>query len=89
MKTRVALMFGGKSVEHEVSVISGIQAYLAMDTDKYDVIPVYMTKKNEMYIGDDIGKSLYGIFRNRKPAFCIFHVLFHVLGNLVNAGTKS
>ena len=55
MKTRVAMIFGGKSVEHEVSVISGIQAVLAMDTDKYEVIPVYMTKKNEMYIGSDIG----------------------------------
>ncbi len=55
MKTRVAMIFGGKSVEHEVSVISGIQAILSMDTDKYDVIPVYMTKKNEMYIGEDIG----------------------------------
>ncbi|MCR4946581.1 MAG: D-alanine--D-alanine ligase [Lachnospiraceae bacterium] len=56
MKTRVAMFFGGKSVEHEVSVISGIQAYLAMDTEKYDVIPVYMTKNNEMYVGDNIGK---------------------------------
>ena len=40
MKTRVAMLFGGKSVEHEVSVISVIQAYLSMDTDKYEVIPV-------------------------------------------------
>ena len=55
MKTRVAMRFGGKSVEHEVSVISGIQAIMNMDTDKYEVIPVYMTKKNEMYVGDDIG----------------------------------
>ncbi|MCR5716330.1 MAG: D-alanine--D-alanine ligase [Lachnospiraceae bacterium] len=56
MKTKVAMMFGGKSVEHEVSVISGIQALLSMDTDKYEVIPVYMTKSNEMYVGEDIGK---------------------------------
>ena len=56
MKTTVAMIFGGKSVEHEVSVISGIQAINAMDTDKYDVVPVYMTKKNEMYIGDEIGR---------------------------------
>lgn len=56
MKTRVAMIFGGKSVEHEVSVITGIQALLSMDTDKYEVIPVYMTKQNEMYIGEDIGK---------------------------------
>ena len=56
MKTKVALLFGGKSVEHEVSVISGIQAYLNMDTDKYDVIPVYLSKSNEMYIGEKIGQ---------------------------------
>ena len=56
MKTRVAMMFGGKSVEHEVSVITGIQAYLSMDTDKYDAVPVYLTKNNEMYIGEDIGR---------------------------------
>ena len=56
MKTKVAMMFGGKTVEQEVSVISGIQAFKAMDTDKYEVIPVYMTKENDMYIGTDIGK---------------------------------
>ena len=55
MKTRVAMMFGGKTVEHEVSVISGIQALMAMDTEKYDVIPVYLTKENDMYIGEGIG----------------------------------
>ena len=56
MKINLAVMFGGKSVEHEVSVISGIQAIMNLDTDKYNIIPVYMTKKNEMYIGDLIGE---------------------------------
>lgn len=56
MKKKVAIMFGGKSVEHEVSVISGIQAILSMDIEKYEVIPVYLTKNNEMYIGEEIGK---------------------------------
>jgi len=54
MKIRVAIIFGGKSVEHEVSVISGIQAIMNMDTNKYKIIPVYMTKHNEMYIGEAI-----------------------------------
>ena len=49
-------MFGGRSVEHEVSVISGIQAYMSIDREKYDVTPVYLTKSNELYVGDDIGK---------------------------------
>ena len=56
MKTRIAIMFGGKSVEHEVSIISGIQALMALDRTKYDVIPVYITKNNEMYIGEEIGR---------------------------------
>lgn len=56
MRTKVAMLFGGKSVEHEVSVISGIQAIMNMDTDKYEVIPVYMTKNNEMYVGNEVGK---------------------------------
>lgn len=50
------MLFGGKTVEHEVSVISGIQALMAMDTDKYEVIPVYLTKDNDMYIGEGIGR---------------------------------
>ena len=55
MKIKVAVMFGGKSVEHEVSIISGLQAIANMDTDRYDIIPVYITKQNEMYIGENIG----------------------------------
>ena len=56
MKTRIALMYGGRSVEHEVSVISGIQAYMVIDKEKYDITPVYLTKNNEMYVGEDIGR---------------------------------
>ncbi len=55
MKTKVAVVFGGRSVEHEVSIISGIQAIMNIDAEKYDVIPVYLTKNNEMYIGEGIG----------------------------------
>lgn len=55
MKIRVAVMFGGKSVEHEVSIISGIQAISNMDTEKYEIIPVYISKENEMYTGENTG----------------------------------
>ena len=37
-------------------MISGIQAYLSLNREKYEIIPVYLSKNNEMYIGDDIGK---------------------------------
>ena len=54
MKLRVAVLFGGKSVEHEVSIISGLQAYNNIDKSKYDAFPVYITKKNEFYIGEGL-----------------------------------
>lgn len=55
MKTRVAVIFGGKSVEHEVSIISGLQAFAALDREKYDVIPLYISKQNDWYTGEHMG----------------------------------
>lgn len=56
IKIKVGIFFGGKSVEHEISVISALQAISSLDKEKYEVIPVYITKSGEMYAGDDIGK---------------------------------
>lgn len=56
MKIKVGVMFGGKSTEHEISIISALQALESMDKDKYDIIPIYITRKGEMYTGDSIGK---------------------------------
>ena len=54
MKTRVAVLFGGHSVEHEVSIISGLQALAALDTEKYDAFPVYIAKDNRFYVGEHL-----------------------------------
>lgn len=51
MKTNVAVFFGGRSVEHEISVISALQAINAFDTDKYNVVPIYISKKGKWYTG--------------------------------------
>lgn len=56
MKIKVAVLFGGKSTEHEISIISAIQAIGSINKDKYEVIPVYITKNNEFYVGENIGK---------------------------------
>ena len=56
MKIRVGVFFGGKSVEHEVSVISALQACRSLNTEKYDIIPIYITKNTEFYIGENIGR---------------------------------
>lgn len=55
MKIKVGVFFGGQSVEHEVSIISGIQAVHTFNTEKYEIIPVYITKENTMYVGEYIG----------------------------------
>lgn len=55
MKIRIAVIFGGKSVEHEISIISGIQVVMNIDDEKYDIIPIYLTKDNTMYIGKNVG----------------------------------
>lgn len=52
MKTKVAVFFGGRSVEHEISVISALQAMAAMDKAKYDVVPIYINKEGRWYTGD-------------------------------------
>lgn len=55
MQTRVAVLFGGQSVEHEVSIISGLQAFAALDRSKYAPIPLYITKDNRFYTGPHMG----------------------------------
>lgn len=54
MKIRVGVFFGGKSVEHEVSVISGLQAFNSFNREKYEPVPIYITKENEFYTGEAI-----------------------------------
>lgn len=55
MKLKLAVLFGGKSVEHEISVITALQAIAALDRAQYDILPLYLTKDNVFYIGDLIG----------------------------------
>ncbi|MDE6196707.1 MAG: D-alanine--D-alanine ligase [Muribaculaceae bacterium] len=52
MKTTIGVFFGGRSTEHEISVISANQAMAAINRDKYDVVPVYITKQGRWYTGD-------------------------------------
>lgn len=53
-KVRVGVFFGGKATEHEVSVISGIQATRHINQEKYEVVPIYISKDERYYIGKDI-----------------------------------
>ncbi|MBQ3622107.1 MAG: D-alanine--D-alanine ligase [Bacteroidaceae bacterium] len=52
MKTNVGVVFGGRSVENEISVITANQAIQAMDKEKYDITPIYITKTGKWYSGE-------------------------------------
>jgi D-alanine-D-alanine ligase len=52
MKTRVAVFFGGRSPEHDISVITGLQALEALDGDRFDSFPVYVAPDGKWFVGD-------------------------------------
>ncbi len=52
MKTVIGIFFGGKSVEHEVSIISAMQVIENLNKERYDVVPVYISKDNRFYTSE-------------------------------------
>jgi len=52
MKIKLGVIFGGVSVEHEVSVISAIQAMKNIDSNRYEIIAIYISKDGEWYTGE-------------------------------------
>lgn len=56
MKTRLAVIFGSRACEHDVSIISGLQALYAANTQKYDAFPVYISREGTWFVGDALRK---------------------------------
>lgn len=54
MKIKLGVLFGGPTTEHEISVITAVQAMEFIDRNKYDVIPIYISKDREWYTGSDL-----------------------------------
>ncbi|MFP4386429.1 MAG: D-alanine--D-alanine ligase, partial [Alphaproteobacteria bacterium] len=55
-KKTVAVFYSGRSPEHDVSVISALQALQAFDRDQYEVVPVYIAPDGAWYTGDIVSK---------------------------------
>lgn len=62
---RLGILFGGRSVEHEVSVITGYQAVEAADRKRFEVVPVYIGRDNVWFVGDQL--SDISFFRQEQP----------------------
>ena len=57
-RTRVLLIFGGQSAEHEISVISARSVFAAIDDSRYEVIRVGITRSGEWFLDDDQARLL-------------------------------
>jgi D-alanine-D-alanine ligase len=73
-RLRVAVLFGSRSVEHEVSIITAIQAMDAMDPRRYEPIPIFITKDGRWATGPDLRrieayKDVPGLLRRCDPVF--------------------
>ena len=66
MKKNIAIIFGGKSTEHEISILSAMQAMENMDREKYNLLPIYITKDGKWYYGEKLNKlSTYKNFNTK------------------------
>lgn len=59
-KIRLALLYGGRSGEHDVSIASATSVMQAIDRDKYDVLPVYLTAEGRWLPGIEPGRLTTG-----------------------------
>jgi len=50
-KTTIGVIFGGRSVEHDVSIVTGHQVMRAINYDKYDVVPIYIDRSGQWFTG--------------------------------------
>ena len=53
-KIQLGVIFGSRSCEHEVSIISGVQLARSADRNKYDVWPIYIAKDGRWYTGEKL-----------------------------------
>ena len=51
MKLNIGVIFGGKSLEHELSILTGLQVMDNLDKERYEVVPIYITKDLTIYTG--------------------------------------
>src|SRR5881398_2177276 len=59
-KVRVGILFGGRSGEHEVSLLSAASVFKAIDQQEYDVVPIGITKEGRWVTASDAERLLQG-----------------------------
>jgi D-alanine-D-alanine ligase len=91
-KQTVAVLFGGRSAEHEISILTALQAISALDPLAYEILPIYFHLNGKCYAGKKLLEKAF--YRNFMPE-CVEEVILEaspiskgfrrVLGNTVIA----
>lgn len=73
-KLTVAVVFGSRSVEHEVSIITAVQVMDAMDPRRYEVVPIFIAKDGRWFAGPELRRveafqDVSGLLARCQPAF--------------------
>jgi D-alanine-D-alanine ligase len=66
-KIRLGILFGGRSGEHEVSLTSAASVLKALDPDKYEIVPIGITREGRWRIGSGALKLLPAVLEGGKP----------------------
>ena len=53
-QSTVAVIFGGRSVEHDVSIVTASQIMRALDSDRYELVPVYISREGRWFGGEPL-----------------------------------
>jgi D-alanine-D-alanine ligase len=59
-KLRVGILFGGRSGEHEISLLSAASVFKAIDPKKYELVPIGITKDGRWLTASDAERLLHG-----------------------------
>jgi D-alanine-D-alanine ligase len=82
MKTRIAVFLGGRSPEHDVSVVTGLQALQALDQSRFDAFVVYVTPQGDWLTGPGLEDR-----RNYLPDAALRAKLSDVTLDIASGGT--
>lgn len=92
---KIAVIFGGMSTEHDVSVVSGTSVLKNLDKEKYEILPIYINREGNFYeytkdirkievleIGTEINelKKIDNIIEILKEQDVVFPVLHGLFG---------
>ena len=82
-RLRVGVLFGGRSGEHEVSLASAASVIRALDPEKYEVVPIGISKDGRWLVGTGAQKMLPEVLKIRRAR------LFAARSHRRNAGSGS